>query len=294
MLNTGETNLERLILQSTADGLIMGLLVALVALGLTIQYSIMHLLNFAHGDIYMLGGFTAYYLITKAGINYFLTLPIVMVILFVFGMILERAIFRPVRGSTFIRALIATTGLSFVIQAAGWQIFGTLDRTVPSPISGTISLGLITLPVQRLVASGICIILVVLLYWLVNKTKIGRQMRAIEQDAEASSLFGVNVTLVNIVCIGIGCALAGVAGQMVGSIFYINPSVGTSQVINCFNVIIIGGLGSITGCIVAALLLGVIQSIAGAFLGISFAYIIVFAMLLLILIVRPRGLMGHE
>jgi len=294
MLNTGETNLERLILQSTADGLIMGLLVALVALGLTIQYSIMHLLNFAHGDIYMLGGFTAYYLITKAGINYFLTLPIVMVILFVFGMILERAIFRPVRGSTFIRALIATTGLSFVIQAAGWQIFGTLDRTVPSPISGTISLGLITLPVQRLVASGICIILVVLLYWLVNKTKIGRQMRAIEQDAEASSLFGVNVTLVNIVCVGIGCALAGVAGQMVGSIFYINPSVGTSQVINCFNVIIIGGLGSITGCIVAALLLGVIQSIAGAFLGISFAYIIVFAMLLLILIVRPRGLMGHE
>ena len=294
MLNTGETNLERLILQSTADGLIMGLLVALVALGLTIQYSIMHLLNFAHGDIYMLGDFTAYYLITKAGINYFLTLPIVMVILFVFGMILERAIFRPVRGSTFIRALIATTGLSFVIQAAGWQIFGTLDRTVPSPISGTISLGLITLPVQRLVASGICIILVVLLYWLVNKTKIGRQMRAIEQDAEASSLFGVNVTLVNIVCVGIGCALAGVAGQMVGSIFYINPSVGTSQVINCFNVIIIGGLGSITGCIVAALLLGVIQSIAGAFLGISFAYIIVFAMLLLILIVRPRGLMGHE
>ncbi|HXY74451.1 MAG TPA: branched-chain amino acid ABC transporter permease [Dehalococcoidales bacterium] len=286
--------MERLILQSTADGLIMGLLVALVALGLTIQYSIMHLLNFAHGDIYMLGGFAAYYLITKAGINYFLTLPIVMVILFVFGMILERAIFRPVRGSTFIRALIATTGLSFVIQAAGWQIFGTLDRTVPSPISGTISLGLITLPVQRLVASGICIVLVVLLYWLVNKTKIGRQMRAIEQDAEASSLFGVNVTLVNIVCIGIGCALAGVAGQMVGSIFYINPSVGTSQVINCFNVIIIGGLGSITGCIVAALLLGVIQSIAGAFLGISFAYIIVFAMLLLILIVRPRGLMGHE
>ena len=286
--------MERLILQSTADGLIMGLLVALVALGLTLQYSIMHILNFAHGDIYMLGGFLSYYLITKAGVNYFLTLPIVMVVLFVFGMILERAIFRPLRGTHFIRSLIATTGLSFVIQAAGWQVFGTLDRTVPSPISGTISLGLITLPLQRLVASGICIVLVVLLYWLVNRTKIGRHMRAIEQDMEASSLFGVNVTVVNIVCIGIGCALAGVAGTMVGSIFYINPSVGGGQVLNCFNAIIIGGLGSITGCIVAALLLGVIQSVAGAFLGISFAYIISFAILLLILIVRPRGLMGHE
>jgi ABC-type branched-subunit amino acid transport system permease subunit len=91
--------LERLILQSTADGLVMGLLVALVALGLTLQYSIMHILNFAHGDIYMLGGFLCYYLITKAGINYFLALPIVMVALFLFGIILERAIFRPVRGS---------------------------------------------------------------------------------------------------------------------------------------------------------------------------------------------------
>jgi branched-chain amino acid transport system permease protein len=286
--------LERLILQSTADGLVMGLLVALVALGLTLQYSIMHILNFAHGDIYMLGGFLCYYLITKAGINYFLALPIVMVALFLFGIILERAIFRPVRGSHFLRALIATTGLSFVIQAVGWQVFGTLDRTVPSPISGTVSLGIITLPIQRLVASGICIILVVLLYWLVNKTKIGRHMRAIEQDAEASSLFGVNVSLVNIVCIGIGCALAGVAGSMVGSIFYINPSVGGGQVLACFNAIIIGGLGSITGAIVGALILGVIQSVAGALWGISFAYIILFAVLLLILIVRPRGIMGHE
>ena len=286
--------MERLILQSTADGLVMGFILALVALGLTLQYSIMHLLNFAHGDIYMLGGYTAYYLITRAHINFFLTLPIVIVVMFILGMILERAIFRPVRGTTFIRALLATTGLSLIIQAIGWQVFGTLDKSVPSPVNGTIKLGIINLPVQRLVAAGICLLLVVFLYWLVNRTKIGRQMRAIEQDAEASSLFGVNVSLVNIVCIGIGCALAGVAGTLVGSIFYLNPGIGTQQVMGAFNVIIIGGLGSVTGCIVASLLIGVVQSLAGAFWGISFAYIVTFVLLMVILVVRPRGLMGHE
>ncbi|MCJ7507667.1 MAG: branched-chain amino acid ABC transporter permease [candidate division Zixibacteria bacterium] len=278
--------------QSLVNGLTMGMIYVLIALGLTLLYSIMHIVNFAHGEIYMLGGFVSYYLVTRLEFNYFVSLPITMGILFVVGMILEKLFFSRVRGN-FMHCLLVTLGISLIFQSLGWTFFGTEDVNVPSPISGVIKFGSIFIPKQRLLSALIGLFLVGLLYLLISKTKIGRHMRAIEQDSEASELFGVSINLVNMVALGIGFALAAIGGALIGSIFVLNPSIGLIPMLKAFVIIIIGGLGSIGGCILAGLLLGIIDSVVATLLGANLAYVVAFAILILIIIIRPRGFFGH-
>jgi branched-chain amino acid transport system permease protein len=278
--------------QSVMNGLTMGMIYVLIALGLTLLYSIMHIVNFAHGEIYMLGGFVSYYLVTQFGFNYFVSLPITMGILFVVGIVLERLLFSRVRGN-FMLCLLVTLGLSLIFQSLGWTFFGTEDVSIPSPISGVFKFGGMFIPKQRLLSAVIGLFLVVLLYLLIYRTKIGRHMQAIEQDSEAAELFGVNVNLVNMVALGIGFALAAVGGALIGAIFVLNPSVGLAPMLKAFVIIILGGLGSIGGCIAAGLLLGLIDSVVATMLGANLAYAIVFAILILIIIIRPRGFAGH-
>lgn len=278
--------------QSMVNGLTMGMIYVLIALGLTLLYSIMHIVNFAHGEIYMLGGFVSYFLVTRLGFSYFLSLPMTMAILFMLGIVLEKLFFSRVRGN-FMHCLLVTLGISLIFQSLGWTFFGTEDVNVPSPISGVIKFGIIFIPKQRLLSALIGLFLVGLLYLLISKTKIGRHMRAIEQDSEAAELFGVNINLVNMVALGIGFALAAIGGALIGAIFVLNPSIGLVPMLKAFVIIIMGGLGSIGGCIVAGLLLGVIDSVIATLLGANLAYAVAFAILILIIIVRPRGFAGH-
>jgi branched-chain amino acid transport system permease protein len=278
--------------QSMVNGLTMGMIYVLIALGLTLLYSIMHIVNFAHGEIYMLGGFASYFLVTRLGVNYFVSLPLSMGILLVFGIVLEKLFFSRVRGD-FIRCLLVTIGLSLILQSLGWTFFGTEDVTIPSPISGVFKLGTIFIPKQRLLSALIGLFLVGLLYLLIYRTKIGRHMQAFEQDREAAELFGVRINVVNMAALGIGFALAAVGGALVGAIFVLNPSVGFVPMLKAFIIIVLGGLGSIGGCIVAGLLLGVIDSVVATLLGANLAYAAAFAILILIIIVRPRGFAGH-
>jgi branched-chain amino acid transport system permease protein len=279
-------------LQSLVNGLTMGMIYVLIALGLTLLYSIMHIVNFAHGEIYMLGGFVSYYLVTRLEVNYFASLPITMLILFVVGIILEKLFFSRVRGN-FMQCLLVTLGISLIFQSLGWTFFGTEDVSVPSPISGVFRFGGIFIPKQRLLSAIIGLIFVGLLYLLIAKTKIGRHMRAIEQDSEASELFGVNLNIVNMVSLGVGFALAAIGGALIGSIFVMNPSIGLVPMLKAFIIIIMGGLGSIGGCILAGLLLGIIDSVVATLLGANLAYVAAFAILILIIIIRPRGFFGH-
>ena len=278
--------------QSMVNGLTMGMIYVLIALGLTLLYSIMHIVNFAHGEIYMLGGFVSYFLVTRLGFSYFLSLPMTMAILFMLGIVLEKLFFSRVRGN-FMHCLLVTLGISLIFQSVGWTFFGTEDVNVPSPISGVIKFGIIFIPKQRLLSALIGLFLVGLLYLLISKTKIGRHMRAIEQDSEAAELFGVNINIVNMVALGIGFALAAIGGALIGAIFVLNPSIGLVPMLKAFVIIIMGGLGSIGGCIVAGLLLGVIDSVIATLLGANLAYAVAFAILILIIIVRPRGFAGH-
>lgn len=278
--------------QSMLNGLTMGMIYVLIALGLTLLYSIMHIVNFAHGEVYMIGGYVSYFLVSSLGINYLLSLPILMVVLFLFGIVLEKLLFSRVRGN-FINCLLLTLGLSLILQSLGWTFFGTEDISIPSPVSGVYNFGILFLPKQRLLTAGIGLILVGMLYYLIYRTKIGRCMQAIEQDSEAAELFGVNVNRVNMIALGIGFALAGIGGALMGTIFVMNPSVGLMPMLKAFVVIILGGLGSIGGCIIAGLLMGVVDSVFATLLGSTIAYGVSFAILILIITIRPRGIAGH-
>ena len=278
--------------QSILNGLTMGMIYVLIALGLTLLYSIMHIVNFAHGEIYMIGGYVSYFLVSNLGINYLLSLPILMVVLFLFGIILEKLLFSRVRGN-FINCLLLTLGLSLILQSLGWTFFGTEDISIPSPVSGVYNFGVLFMPKQRLLTAGIGVILVGMLYVLIYRTKIGRCMQAIEQDSEAAELFGVNVNRVNMIALGIGFALAALGGALMGTIFVMNPSVGLMPMLKAFVVIILGGLGSIGGCIIAGLLMGVVDSVFATLLGSTIAYGVSFAILILIITIRPRGIAGH-
>jgi branched-chain amino acid transport system permease protein len=281
-----------LISQSVINGLILGAIYILIALGLTLLYGIMHIVNFAHGEIYMLGAFACYFMVTKWGINYFLSLPIVMVVLAIVGIVLERIIFRPVR-EKFIQCLLVTLGLSNIFQALGWTFFGTLDKSIPTPFSGVTKIEMFFVPKQRLFAAVIGLVLVMLLYWIVQKTKIGRYMRAIEQDSETASLFGISINRVNVVAFGLACSMAGLAGALMGPIFVVNPAMGHIPLLNAFTIVILGGLGSIGGCVLGGFTLGIIESLAGILLGTEIAYGVIFLILILIIIIKPSGFMGH-
>ncbi|MHB8831951.1 MAG: branched-chain amino acid ABC transporter permease [Desulfobacteria bacterium] len=278
--------------QSMLNGITMGMIYVLIALGLTLLYGIMHIVNFAHGEIYMIGGYVSYFLVSSLGMNYLLSLPILMVVLFLFGIVLEKLLFSRVRGN-FINCLLLTLGLSLILQSLGWTFFGTEDISIPSPVSGVYNFGILFLPKQRLLTAGIGLILVGMLYLLIYRTKIGRCMQAIEQDSEAAELFGVNVDRVNMIALGIGFALAAIGGALMGTIFVMNPSVGLMPMLKAFVVIILGGLGSIGGCIIAGLLMGVVDSVFATLLGSTVAYGVSFAILILIITIRPRGIAGH-
>jgi branched-chain amino acid transport system permease protein len=279
-------------LQSLVNGISMGMIYVLIALGLTLLFSIMHIVNFAHGEIYMLGGFASYYLVTRLGIDYFLSLPIAMGMLFMLGIVLEKIVFSRIRGR-FMDCLLVTLGLSLIIMSLGWTFFGTEDVFIPSPVSGVFRFGGIFIPKQRLLAALIGLFLVGLLYLLIYRSKIGSHMRAIEQDSVAAELFGVNVNKVNRAALGLGFALAAIGGALMGAIFILNPAVGFVPMLKAFVIIIVGGLGSIGGCIVAGLLLGVMDSVITTLLGANIAYAVAFAFLILILIIRPKGFAGH-
>lgn len=278
-------------IQIIINGITMGMLYTLVALGLTLLYGIMHIINFSHGEIFMLGGFLSYFLI-KSGLNYFAALALSMGVMFLVGVLFERILFRPVRGN-FLKCFIITLGLSIILQSMGWILLGTEDVIIPSPFVGLFTFGNIFISKEKLFAIVISIIFVVFLFILVFKTKIGRDMRALEQDVEASELFGVNVSKITKIALGVSFALAAAAGTILGSIFNINPGIGFLPMLKGLIVIIIGGLGSIGGCVLGGILFGLVESIASYMIGSNVAYSMVFVVFIIILIIRPFGLLGH-
>ena len=280
-----------LFIQIIVNGITMGMLYTLVALGLTLLYGIMHIINFSHGEIFMLGGFLSYFLM-KAGMNYFAALTLSMGVMFLVGVLFERIFFRPARGN-FLNCFLITLGLSVILQSLGWILLGTEDVTIPSPFVGLFTLGDIVISKEKLFAIIISAIFVTFLFVLVFKTKIGRDMRALEQDIEASELFGVNVSRITKIALGVSFALAAAAGTILGSIFNINPGIGFLPMLKGLIVIVMGGLGSIGGCVLAGILLGLVESFSSYMVGSNIAYSMVFVVFIIVLIVRPVGLLGH-
>jgi branched-chain amino acid transport system permease protein len=282
-----------LLAQSILNGLAAGWIYILVALGLTLVFGIMNIVQFAHGEIYMLGAYCSYFLIKLYGFSFWEALPLSALLVGLLGIVLERFFFRPFRGR-FEPSIIVAVGLMLLLQTIAVVGFGTDTKSMGGIIPGVLKVSGVTLSWDRLIAILVGIILVAALFLLIKKTKTGQAMVAISQDIYAASLQGIDVNRISAFAMVIGCALAAIAGSLMGSIFSTSPFMGTSAITKGIAVIILGGLGSITGAVVGGFILGLIDGLVPPLLSSTMAGIVGFGVIIIVLILRPRGLFGHE
>jgi branched-chain amino acid transport system permease protein len=263
----------------------------LVALGLTLIFSILEIINFAHGEFYMLGGYVTYYVYALFGLHYFATLVLAILTVGVAGVVAERLIFHDLRGKA-LNAFIVSLGLLWVMQAGAQLAFGVLDKPVPSAFSGVVRLFGLVMSVERVVVTVSAIVLIVALYLFLRFSRPGRAMRAVAQDPDAAALQGVNIDMVSALGFGVGCALAGGAGGLLAPLFAVSPAMGALPVVKAFIIIIVGGMGSLPGAVLGGLLLGGVEGLGALFMGSAAVNILGFVMVIVVLLVRPRGLVG--
>lgn len=280
--------------QGIFNGLMAASIYILVSLGLVLIMSIMGILNLAHGEIYMLGAYVTYFLCIIAGLNYFAALVITIFVIGILGLVLERFIFRIFRRGEHGRTIIMTMGLSLLLQTIAVVSFGTTDVIISNMLPGRVIIGSISLSKERLVAIAVCIVLCVVLWGLIQRTKIGQAMLAVSQDPDAASLQGINIFNVSAFAMFTACALAGVAGSLIGAIFSVNPFMGGFAMVKGIAVVVLGGMGSITGVILGGLLLGIVDGLVPLLLTSQLASLASFVIIIVILLFRPQGLFGHE
>jgi branched-chain amino acid transport system permease protein len=282
-----------LLAQSILNGLAAGWVYVLVAVGLTLVFGIMNIVQFAHGEIYMLGAYFSYFLIKSCGFSFWEALPLTAIVIGLLGIVLEKFFFRPFRGS-FEPSIIVAVGLMVLLQTVAVVGFGTSTKSMPGIIPGVLTVRGITLSWDRLLATLFGIVLVSALFLLIQKTKIGQAMVAVSQDPYAAALQGIDVNRISAVAMVLGCALAAIAGSLIGSIFGTSPFMGTSAITKGIAVIILGGLGSIPGAVAGGLILGLIDGLVPPLLSPTMAGIVGFGVIIIVLLLRPQGLFGHE
>jgi branched-chain amino acid transport system permease protein len=282
-----------MLVQNLLNGLMSGWIYILVALGLTLVLSIVGIVQFAHGEIYMVGAYIVYYFCVSAGLNFFLSLLISILCTGLLGIILERFFLRPFRDDME-GAIITTIALILILQTAVVATAGVSYKDIPSPIQGVLTLLGARLSWERLITILISIALVSGLLIFINKTRIGQAMIAVSEDRSAAALMGINVNRVSSVAMFLGCALAAAAGGLTGAIFVLTPFMGGFALMKGIEVIILGGLGSISGTIIGGLILGLVDGLVTPLLSVQIAGIIELTVIILILLFRPQGLLGHE
>ena len=283
-------------LQQLVNGLILGSVYALLALGYTMVYGIIKLINFAHGDIYMIGAFMGYYLINIVKFNFFLSLILAMIGTAILGVLIEFLAYRPLRNSTRIAALITAIGVSFLLEYGMIFFVGANTRSFPQVIKTVrFNLGPISISNIQLLILGISIFLMVALQFIVQKTKMGKAMRAVSVDSDAAQLMGINVNRTISFTFALGSALAGTAGVLI-ALYYnsLEPLMGMTPGIKSFVAAVLGGIGIIPGAALGGFVIGLLETFATA-LGLSdFRDAIVYAILIVILLIRPAGILGKN
>ncbi|MBV9130336.1 MAG: branched-chain amino acid ABC transporter permease [Verrucomicrobia bacterium] len=280
--------------QMLVNGVVLAVNYALIALGITLIFSIMNILNFAHGQMFMIGGFVVYYLYGIFRINYFVSLIAVVIVLGTIGWCFETFFFRRIRkiATREENSMLLAVGTALLLENLALSIFGEKQRGVPPVVTGVFRIGNAYLPAGRLLVVILALALVIGLLLLVQYTKWGRAMRALAQDREVTHLMGVNVDRVAAYGFGLGAALAGLAGGLLVTVFGVNSGVGNVYSIKAFIMIMIGGAGVVPGAILGAIVLGFVEAIGYQLLPGSITYLLIFIALIVFLIFRPQGLSG--
>lgn len=282
-----------LLLQILINGVLLGGLYAVMALGLALVWGVLNIVNLAHGAFIMLGAYLSWHLYTYLGIDPFLGLPITAVAMFAVGYAMQRGLLNLVVKAPMFNTLLITFGLEVVLTYLAQLAFSADFRTInPSYAGNSIQIGTVVLPLARLLAFGIAIVLTLAMWLFLLHTRLGRAIRATAQNLVAARLYGVEPRHLYAMTFGIGIGLAGAAGGLYGTVSQINPYIGATLTAKSFAIAIIGGLDNPLGVIVGGLFLGIIESLAVLYIGATFADVASFGVLVLVLIVRPSGLLG--
>lgn len=283
-------------IQQLINGLALGSVYALLALGYTMVYGIIQLINFAHGEIYMIGAFAGFYASSVLNLPLLPTLLIAMAASALLGIVIEKVAYKPLRKSPRIALLITAIGVSLFLQNLMSKLVGTAPKHFPELINlQPVTLGGLHLDWKTLLMLAVSAILVLLLQFIVYKTKVGKAMRAASYDIEAASLMGINVDNTISLTFAIGSALAGIAGVLV-AISYpsITPYVGVMPGLKAFVAAVLGGIGSIPGALIGGLSIGLLETLSKAYISTTFSDAIVFGVLIVILLIKPAGLLGKK
>lgn len=277
------------------NGLNIGSIYALIALGYTMVYGIAKLINFAHGDVIMVGAYISF-ISMKFGLPWWLAVIISIVVCAVLGVVMEKVAYKPLRNASRISLLITAIGISYLLQNLFQLIFGANSQPYHAFIAlPALNLGGITIQANYYITFSVSVLLMILLTLFVNKTTMGKAMRAVSEDEGAAKLMGINVDTTISLTFAIGCALAAIAGILYANCYpMINPTLGSLPGIKAFIAAVLGGIGSIPGAVIGAFILGMVEAMTKAYISSQLTDTIVFAILILMLVFKPAGILGKN
>jgi branched-chain amino acid transport system permease protein len=276
--------------QLLVNGLAIGLIYVLVASGLIILLGVVRIFNFAHAEFYMLGAFITFGACEILHLNFFLSIAIAVVVVTILGALCFQFIFRWLRGDILL-CTGASIGLSMILMRGALLGFGTQERGLHPPFPGNIGIGFVTLPAEKVIAIALCLAVMVGLYFLLMRTKIGKAMRAVKQDSEVASLQGINTNKIYLIAFASACSLAALAGGIVAPVFSVTPAMGHNIFLKCLMVLTVGGMESMVGGIIGGLVVGLITSFGMFYMG-GLTEILIFGIIGAVLAFKPFGIFG--
>jgi len=275
------------------NGLTTGAVYALIALGLTLIYGVLHIINFAHGAALMVALYAVYLLHERLGLDPYAALPFVMLGMFAFGYLLQRCVINRAGHGKDENILLVTLGISIVLENLALVLFHSDTRNIDTPYAlSTIAIGPALLALPKLIAFGGALVIAALLFAIMRFTDLGRAIRAVAREKHGAKLMGIDVDKVYALSFGIGMACVGAAACFLLPAYYVNPQVGSGFVLIAFTIVVLGGMGSFVGALLGGLLIGVVESLGGLWFGDSLGQMGVFAIFIVVLLVRPQGLFG--
>jgi branched-chain amino acid transport system permease protein len=281
------------LVQGLINGLTLGWIYILIALGLALILSIMNIMQFAHGEIYMVGAYIVYYFAVIAGLNFFLALLVSMLTMAAFGIFLERFLFRPLLGN-FLSAMCGAIGLMLILQSSIVAGFGIADKNITNFWPGVFNIAGWILPRDRALAVIFALVLTLLSYLFLKKSRYGQAIVASAQHREGALLQGINPNQMSAMVMAIGSALAAVGGALAGSIFMLTPYMGSTALIKGIIIVVLGGMGSISGVVVGGMILGFADGLLPLAFGPAVGVIVPLLVIIVILLIKPQGLFGYE
>lgn len=284
-----------LLLQSIVNGVIQSGFFALAAVGLVLIFGVMGVVNFAHGELVMAGAYTVWFLHAQNNVPFLLTIVIAVILVSAIGLIMERFLFRPMRENP-LGGLICSIGVLFILQVIATLVGGDgPSKQVPPPFEGTMILfDFLRIPNQRVFSIVVSVTALGLLWYFLTRTRLGWSLRAVSQDREAAGLQGINSNRISMIAIGVGAAMAGLAGALMAPLTNINPHMGHNIIITAFIVTIVGGVGSLSGAVIASIFYALFHTFITTYFSGTIATISGLLIMVLMLIIRPSGIMGRQ